>query len=194
MFKVTKMVWYNLKVGSWNLKYTALNPIEKEYPYCDSEGKVLEKVTGKFEKGYFLNSNGEKVDSAFRLINNKPYAKLQKTKEVTNYKEVDIKEVEDLLQERVYLIENDNLLEELKATGKALKFGFTNGNGFKVYKAYIYPSKLYSGYLFMSLGTTQISELIMAIDEVKAQKKEAEQISVTIQGVNRASVDELIAI
>lgn len=188
------MVWYNLKIGSWTLKYCALNPIEKEYPYCDSEGKELKKVSGKFEKGFFVNETGQKCDSAFRLINNKPYAKLSKTKEVNNYKEVGVGEVEDLLQERVYLVESDLLLNELQETGKALKFGFTNGNGFKVYKAYIYPSKIYKGYLFMSLGTTQISELITEIDEVKSQQKKAQQVMIQIQGVNRASVEELIQI
>jgi hypothetical protein len=188
-------LWYNLKVGSWIIKYTALNPTEKEYPYSDANGNELKKISGKFEKGYFVNeATQEKFDTAYRLINGKPYAKLQKTKEVKTYKEVELSEVEDLLQERVYLVEADSLLEELNATGKALKFGFTNGNGFKVYKAYLYPSKIYKNYLFMSLGTTQISEIITEIDEVKAQKKKAEQITATIQGINRASVEELIQI
>jgi len=186
------MVWYNLKIGNWNLKYTPLNPIQKEYPYCNQDGQILEKVSGKYEKGYFLTPDKKKVEVAFRLINNKPYAKLSKTKEVNNYKEIDLNEVEDLLQERVYLVECDNLLNELKTTQKALKFGFTNGNGFKVYKAYLYPSKIYEGYLFMSLGTTQISDLIMEIDEVKAQQKKAEEITLTISGINRAKVEDLI--
>jgi len=74
------MVWYNLKIGNWNLKYTPLNPIEKEYPICDEKGNILEKINGKFEKGHYLNQNKEKVNITFRLINNKPYSKLIKTK------------------------------------------------------------------------------------------------------------------
>jgi len=189
------MVWYNLKVGTFGLKYTPLNAVDKEYPYCDKDGNILKKVAGKFEKGYFINeATGEKNNEAFRLINNKPYAKLQKTKEVNNYKEVEIKEVEDLLTESVYLVECDNLLNELNESGMALKFGFTNGNGYKVSKAYVYPSKIYKGYLFMSLGRTQISELIGEIDSIKNDIKKAKQITATIQGINRASVEELIAI
>ncbi len=150
------MVFYNLQVGIWNLKYTPINPRAVEYPFCDSEGKPLTKIAGHYDKGYFLNEQtGEKIESAFKLINGKPYAKLQKTKVVQNYKEVDVCEVEDLLQERVYLVECDTLLRELRDTQKALKFGFSNGNGFKVYKAYLYPSKIYKDYLFMSLGTTR---------------------------------------
>jgi len=190
------MVFYNLKIGSWSVRYTPLNPIEREeYPICDFEGTLLNKLSGKYEKAIYTNpKTNEKVNEVFRLINNKPYAKLQKTKEVSNYKEVEIGEIEDLLQERVYLVESDLLLKELLTTEKALKFGFTNGNGFKVYKAYIYPSKIYKGYLFMSLGTTQISEIIREIDEVKQAKKKMEQIEISIQGINRARVEDLIQI
>jgi len=192
---MTKMVWFNLRIGIWNLKYTGLNPIEKEYENCDPNGNVLKKVSGKFEKGYYLNEKtGEKVDTAFKLINGKPYAKLSKTKEVNVYKEVDANEVEDLLCERVYLVECDALLQDLLASGKALKFGFTNGNGFKVYKAYISPSKIYQGYLFMHLGTTQISELIREIDEVKSKQKKFEMINVAVAGIDRAKVEDLLAI
>jgi len=49
------MVFFSLKIGIWNLKYTGLNPIEKEYENCDTNGNILKKVSGKFEKGYYLN-------------------------------------------------------------------------------------------------------------------------------------------
>ena len=188
-------MWFNLKIGNWNLRYTGLVPVVKEYENCDKDGNALKKISGKFEKGFFINEETqEQHDKAYKLINGKPYAKLSKTKEVTNYKEVDINEVEDLLQERVYLVDCDELLNDLKNSGKALKFGFTNGNGFKVYKAYLYPSKIYKDYLFMSLGTTQISELIREIDGIKQQKKKLEQIDLTLQGINKASVEDLIQI
>jgi len=189
------MVWYNLKIGIWNIRFTGLNPIEKEYPYCDKDGNELKKVSGKFEKGYFINEKtNEKHDTAFRLINGKPFAKLQKTKEVKAYKEVELSEVEDLLLERQYLVECDTLLNDLLASGKALKFGFTNGNGFKVFKAYLYPSQIYKGFLFMSCGTTQISELVREVIDENQQKKKLQSIELSIQGVNRASVEELIQI
>ncbi|HEY0090451.1 MAG TPA: hypothetical protein VGB37_16495 [Candidatus Lokiarchaeia archaeon] len=188
------MVWYSLKIGNWSIRYTPLNPIIKEYPSCNKDGKLLKKVAGRFESGYFIDEKGNKYDTAFKLINGKPYAKLQKTKETSNYKEVDINEVEDLLQERVYLAECNELLNELTNSEKSLKFGFTNGNGFKVYKAYIYPSKIYKGYLFMSLGTTQISEIIKEINEVKKEKKKLAEIDISLQGINRAKIEELITI
>lgn len=188
-------MFYNLKIGIWNIKYTGLNPVEREYESCDKDGNILSKVSGKFEKGYYMNNQtGERTETAFKLINGKPYAKLSKTKEVSNYKEVDVSEVDDLLTERVYLVECDTLLQELTDSNKALKFGFTNGNGFKYYLAYICPSKLYKGYLMMYLGTTQISELIREIDEVKSKSKKLEQINIAVAGINRLRVEDLITL
>jgi len=189
------MVWYNLKVGNYNLKYTPLSPLAKEYSNCDKDGNELKKISGKFEKGYFLNeTTQEKHDTSFKLINGKPYTKLSKTKEVEKFCEVDINEVEDLLQERVYLVEGNTLLNDLQSKGKALKFGFTNGNGFKVYKAYLYPSKIYKGFLFMSLGTTQISELVTEIAEIKKQEDKLAEITLSITGLNQLKVEDLLTI
>lgn len=194
------MVWYSLRVGSFNLKYTPLSPIDKKYPYCDIAGNVLKKVAGKFEKGYFINENtGEKSDKAFFLINGKPYAKLDKTKETDNYKEVDKNEVDDLIIEKQYVVECDSLFEEISETGKALKFGISLGGGgaygsVKVYKAYIHTSELYKGLLFMSLGTTQKSEVIKDIVDSQTQKKKLQEIEVTIMGVDKAKVEDLLVI
>ena len=189
------MVWYNLKIANFNLKITALNPIEQEYPYVDKNGTLLKKVAGSFTKGYFINEDTqEKHDTAFRLIKGKPYAKLSKTKEISIFKEVSENEVGDLLIEKQYLVENDVLLKELTEKGKALKFGFTNGNGFKVYKGYLYPSKVYKSYMILALGTTQISEIIKDIDEVKSQSKKLESIELTLQGISSAKVEDLISL
>lgn len=186
-------MWNNLKLGNFNLKITPLNPIEKEYPSCDKDGNLLKKISGKFEKGYYINEEtGEKHDTAFKLINGKPYSKLSKTKEINVFKEVDKAEVGDLLIEKQYLVENDLLLEELRTKGKAIKFGFTNGNGFKVFKGYLYPSEVYKNYMLLALGTTQISEIIKDIDEIKSQKKKLENIELTLQGINQAKVEDLI--
>lgn len=188
------MVWYDLKVGTFNLKITPLNPVEKEFPNCDKDGKPLKKVAGKYERGYFENEKGERFDVAFKLINGKPFAKLSKTKETKVYKEVDVKEVDDIIQEKIYLVECDDLYNELKETGKALLFGYTSGNGYKVYKAYIRPSELYQGFCFMVCGTTQISELMQEITETIKQKEKLKTLTLTIQGVDKARVEDLITL
>jgi len=191
------MVWYNLKIGSFNLKYTPLKPRVVNYPYCDSEGNVLKKVVKQTKREptiYINEETQEEHEQVFRLIKNKPMAKLNKTKEVINYKEVDKSEVDDLIIEKQYIVECDELLDNLKTTNKVLKFGFTNGNGFKVFKAYIHTSNLYKGWLFMSLGTTQKSEILLELKEIAKHKQKAKSIELTISGVDKAKVEDLIEI
>jgi len=43
-------MWNNIQIGKFKVKYTALDIPEKNYPYCDKDGNVLKKVSGKFEK------------------------------------------------------------------------------------------------------------------------------------------------
>ena len=187
-------IFYNLKIGSWACKITPLSPVEKDYPHCDKDGNLLTKVPGTYTKGHFVNdATGEKHTTTFRLINGKPFAKMDKTKEVTKYFEVDSSEADDLLVEKQYLVECDSLCEDLKNSGKALKFPFTNGY-FKGYKAYLLPSKIYSGFMIMYLGTTQISDIIRDIITDKDNNKKAKQVELTVQGIRKASVDDLIAI
>jgi len=189
------MVWYNLQVGTFNIKYTPLKPREVEFPYCDENGNALKRVVEGKGKVYFLNEEtNEKRDFAFKWINEKVVSKLQKTKQVNKYKEVEKQEVSDLIVEKEYIAECDNLLNELEETDKALKFGFTFGNGFKVYKAYIHTNPLYKGFLFMSVGTTQKSEIIQDIVEQTSQRKKIQQTEMCIKGIERAKVEDLIEI
>jgi hypothetical protein len=182
------------------MKYTALNPIEKKYPYCDSNGNLLKSVSGKFEKGYFLNeATQEKHDTAFFLVNNKPLAKIGRTKETDNYREVSLNEVDDLIIEKQYIVESNKLYEDLINSGKALKLGMSFGGGgrygsIKVYYAYIYPSTLYKGLLFMSVGTTRKSEVLLSIVEELETKHKLEGLNIAIQGVDKAKVEDLIQI
>lgn len=189
------MVFYNLKIGSYEVKYTPLKINSVDYPYCDKEGNVLKRVVEGKTTAYYINEKTqEKHNIAFRLINNKPMAKLSKTKEVTNYKEVESKEVNDLIIEKEYLVFNDLLLRDLKDSKKVLKFGFTNGNGFKVYLAFIYINPLYPNLLFMCLGNAKKSEIIKQIKELQTQKEKLKSIELSIQGINKAKVEDLIQI
>lgn len=184
-------MFYNLRVGSFNLKYSPLKPIEQEFPYCDKDGNLLKRIAKVKGEYAFIDDKGTEHKTAFKLINGKATAKLSKTKETDRYKEVDRKESEDLIVEGEYFVDCDRLLNELKESGKSLKFGFTFGNGYKVYKAYIYVDELYNN-LFMRVGTTQKSELLQEIIAETKQKQKAESISLTIQGIERAKVEDLI--
>ena len=190
-------MWNSLKIKDFNLKITALNPIEKEYPIVDKDGNLLRRVSGTFTKGHFINdATGEQHEKALRLINGKALAEIPRTKEVKaeRTKEVDVSEVEDLLIEKTYLVECDSLLRELNEKGKALKFPYSNGRGYKAYKTYIFPSKIYKSYLVMVCGTTQISELITEITEIKSQAKKLNEVELSIQNLSKAQAEDLIEI
>jgi len=187
-------MFYNLRIGNFMLKYTPLKSREVNFPYCDKDGKLLKRVVEGKGTAYFIDNDGNKTQNSFRLINGIARAKLSRTIEVNNFKEVDNSEVEDLLTEKCYYVESDLLLNELQDSDRALKFGFTFGNGFKVYKAYIHTSKLYPNCLFMSCGTTQKSEVLSEIAEIRKQKNKAQQIDLTISGIERAKVEDLIQI
>lgn len=193
------MVWYNLRVGNWFIKYTPLKPKENKYPYCDDKGNLLKYVSGGFNEGYFEDSEGNRHDNHFFLINGKPYAKLDKTKETDRYIEVDRAEVDDLIIEKEYVVDSASLYEELSNSGKALKFGLSFGGGgkfgsVKTYYAYIHTSELYKGYLFMSCGTTKKSEAMNEIVESMKQSEKMKQLNLTIQGIDKAKVEDLIAL
>lgn len=192
------MIWYNLRIGTYYIKYTALKPKEVKYPYCDKEGNILKYINGKFESGYFVNeATQEKHEQAFFLINGKPYAKLEKTKETDRFIEVDKNEVDDLIIEKEYVVDCPRLYDELMNSGKALKLGISFGGGgrfgsVKTYYAYIHTSELYKGFLFMSCGTTKKSEAMINVVEGLNQQKKLKELSITISGIDKAKVEDLI--
>ena len=185
------MVWYNLKIGNWLAKYTPINPKKEQFEDCDKDGNVLTRVSGSYTKGHFLDTKGNQIDTAFKLIKGNPRAKFSKMKEVSVFKEVNLSECDDLIIEKQYLVECDGLLEELKTTNKVLKFGFTAGNGYKLYFAYLKPSK-YDGFLEMVCGTTNKNEVILDLIAGIQAKKKVKQITASIEGVERAKVEDLL--
>lgn len=193
------MTFYKLNIGNkWNIKYTPLNPIEKEYPYCDANGNILKKISGKFEKGYFINeATNEKHEKAYKLVNGKASEGFKgRIKEVGKYIEVDKEEVSDLLIEKEFLGEDNKMYNDLMESGKAIKLGGYFGNGFKVYKVYITPNPLYKGFLDIRCGTTNKSELMRDIigemEETNRLSDKLKEVELEISKVNQAKVEDLI--
>ena len=179
------MVWFNISIGKHRAKYVPLNPQENDYPYCDENGNILTKVSGKFEKGYFEDDKGNKHEKSFRLINGKASAGFTGRIKELNIKETPIEEAEDLLIEKEFLIECETLYDELIEKNKA-------------YKLVITPSKLYKGFCNMKAGTTQKSEIIKEVvselEETKKLKQRLADVELTIQKVQKVNVEDLIKI
>lgn len=194
------MVWYNITLENFSGKYTALNPQVEEYPYCDSEGNILKRVSGKFEKGHFINEKtGEKHDKAFKLINGKASSGFSgRIKEVEELTYVEKGESEDLLVEKEFLLDSPRLYEKLSKENKEAVMGGWFGNGYKAYKVYIVPSELYKGFCIMKGGRTQksqiIKQLVGDLTEMNNLKEKLASVELTIQKVNKAKVEDLLKI
>jgi hypothetical protein len=194
------MVWNNIQIGKFKVKYTALDVPRKDYPYCDKDGNELKKVSGKFERGHYINEkSGEKHDKAYKLINGKASSGfVGRIKNIENPIEISKDEVEDLLIEKEYLAENQELYNELESKGKAYKFGGWFGNGYKAYRVYVYPSKLYKGFCIMACGRGQksevIKELVAELEEDNRMKKKVAEFEKELDNVNKVKVDELIQV
>lgn len=184
------MVWHNLRIGNFKAKVTSINKKEVVYPDVDENGNELKRVSGHFEKGYFLTSEGNKVERAFKLINGKARDKLQKTKEVVAFKEVSKFEVFNLMSESYYYVECDELQEYLKEKDTAIKFGFTNGNGYKIYVAYVV---LFGNALIMFCGQGYLTEQLQEVEEGKIAQKLLAELK-GVPKVEALKVEELIAL
>lgn len=200
--------WYEISVGSFKLKYARISnddDFDIKYPYCDSKGNLLKRISGKItekDKAYFLNeATNEKHETALRLVNGTPKEiKFSgRTKEVKQYKEVDKAEVEDMNVISEYLVDNDELYNDLLNSGKALKFVAHFGTGEKALNyCFILPSELYKGFLYMKIGKTFKSDVVTSMvserTDLKAKAKVLSQVALTIQTHNQAQANELMAL
>lgn len=193
------MVWFDLKLGKYKIKYTPLAVVEKNYPYCDENGKLLTRVSGKVEKGYFEDEEGNRHEKAYRLINGKASDGFKgRIKEIENPIEVEETEAEDILIEKEFLVENEQLFNDLTEKRQALKFGGWFGNGYKAYRCYVTPSKLFKGWCIMKVGRGSKSEIMREIisdlDESKRLIEKLKQIDLDTQKINKVKVEEMIEI
>ena len=151
------MTWYNLNITlngkKIPTKYFRLTSEKKEYPPCDADGNELERVQGKVERGHWINpKTQEKHDKAFRLINGKPTEEFKgRIKDVERVKEMPRNEI-DIIIEKQFLIDSEELYKELKESNKALVFAGFFGTGYNVEKCYVYASDLFPNFCEMITG------------------------------------------
>jgi len=186
------MVFYSINVGNYNIKYSPFNSNDEQYPICDKDGEVLDYVKGTRTNGYYVKPNTEeKVTKTFMLVNGKPKEKFERTKQTNHFKIVEETESEDLVNPKQYLCECNELLEELKASGKALKFGISFGGKSKPYYAIISVNKLYNRLeMWISKGkkSEQYQEYLQTLDDQKA----IQEITLSIDGIDKVKIEELI--
>ena len=184
------MVYYELRIGNFKAKITPIKAVlEENYQDVDINGKPLKWIKGSATRGYFVDSDEKKAEKGYKLINGKVMDKLEKTKEVKMYREVDRKEVDNLMKEAYYYVDCDELKEQLQDSNKALKIAYSNGNGFKLYFGYI---SLFGNALILFLGRGFLSEQINQIEDETIAKKSLEELKGI--KIDKAKVEDLIQI
>jgi len=188
---------YNLKFhtseyGTIEGQYFNIDKERKEFENCDSNGLLVKKVIEQKEIAHYENSEGKIVpkEQMVKLVSGKPASKLSKTKEVKDFSIATSTEAQDLLKEHYYQFVSstpsaEKLLEFLGSNGKALKFTFSNGNGYKVYQAYLMN---YQGVFVIVLGYGYLTEQIEpeAVVISREEKKKATKL------VAEATIDNLM--
>jgi hypothetical protein len=195
-------MWYDLSLGKYKVKYTPIHTPENEYPDVDEKGMPLKRISGNFTRGYFINEKtGEKHDKAFKLINGQVSSGWTgRIKEVKDNEMffVDEAESEDLITEHTNLVESRALFDELKEKKQAVIFAGFFGNGFKVYKCYVIPSKIYDGFCLMRCGRGQLSEqitnIVCELTEYRKLKAKVEEIELKAKKVNNINPLDIIKI
>ena len=186
------MVFFSIRVGNYNIKYSPFSDEDEQYPICDKEKTILEYVKGTRTNGYYINPvSKEKVDKTFMLVNGEPKEKFEKTKETDKFRIVENQEANDLVNPKMYIVECDKLKEELRESGKSLKFGFSNGGKSKPYYAIVCFQPLFNT-LEMWISKAKKSEQYADYTNSLQDKQKLREMTLMIEGIDKAKVEDLI--
>lgn len=185
-------MFFSVRVGSYLIRYQPFNDNDEQYPIVDKDKNLLEYVKGTRTNGYYINpTTKEKVDKTFMLVNNEPKEKFERTKETDKFKLVEANEKEDLVNPKYYICECDKLKEELKASGKALKFGLSFGGKSKPYYAIICVNPIFDT-LEMAISKGKKSEQYIQYTTELNDKQRLKELTLMIDGIDKAKVEDLV--
>lgn len=186
------MVFYSVRVGTFIIRYQPFSDDDEQYPIVDKDKNILEYVKGSRTNGYYVNpTTKEKVNKTFMLVNGEAKEKFERTKETDKFKLVEQNERDDLVNPKMYLVECDRLKEELRATGKALKFGISFGGKSKPYYAIVCLNTIFNT-LEMWISKGKKSEQYLEYTTALADKEKVKQMTIMIDGIDKAKVEDLI--
>lgn len=171
------------KINDYDIEVLGkIEQAREEYPSCDEQGNEVIVEKGEYKKAVYKNKEGVIISKVYKLIGGKPYEKFKKTDKVTACVEVPKTDVYDLIIECAYLCRNDELKEYLQKKDVALKFLYTNGNGYKAYYSYLC---VYQNRLIMYCGFGSMIQQITAIEKDKVKE-------VTKEVIERANPESVL--
>lgn len=185
-------VFYSVRVGTYLMRYSPFSDNDEQYPIVDENKMPLEYVKGTRTNGYYVNpTTKEKVERTFMLVNDTPKEKFERTKETDKFKIVEANEKEDLVNPKFYIVECDKLKEELRASGKALKFGISFGGKSKPYFAIVCLNPIFNT-LEMAISKGKKSEQYLEYATELNDKKKLNELTLSIVGIDKAKVEDLV--
>jgi hypothetical protein len=188
------MVFFSVRVGTYLVKYCPFNDNDEQYPIVDKDKNALDYVKGTRTNGYYVNPvSKERVEKTYMLVNNEPKEKFDRTKETDKFKIVEQSEIADLVNPKMYIVECDKLKEELRATGKALKFGISFGGKSKPYYAIVCLNMLFNT-LEMWISKGKKSEQYLEYTDALKDKEKLREMTLMIEGIDKAKVEDLITL
>ena len=188
------MRFNSIKVGNYSIRYAPFSDEDIAYPVCDKNKVLLEYVKGSRVEGHYVNPDTKEVaETTFILVGNDVKEKFARTSETSKFKIVDVSEREDLVNPKQYLAECEALKTELISTGKALKFGISMGGKSKPYFAIVSVNQLYNT-LEMWISKAKKSEQYLSYTNDLADKQKLKEMTLSISGIDKASVEDLITL
>lgn len=188
------MKFNTIRVGTFNIKYAPFSDEDVAYPVCNKDKVLLEYVKGSRTEGYYINPETKVIEpNTFILVGNDVKEKFARTSETDKFKMVEGNEKDDLVNPKQYIAECDKLLEELKESGKALKFGISFGGKSKPYFAIISVNPIYNT-LEMWISKAKKSDQYIEYSTELADKRKLKEITVSISGIDKAKVEDLITL
>jgi hypothetical protein len=188
------MVFFSVRVGTFLIKYSPFSDNDEQFPIVDKDKNLLDYVKGTRTNGYYINpATKEKVDKTYILVNDEVKDKLPRTKETDKFKIVDKNEIADLVNPKMYIVECDKLKDELSITNKALKFGISFGGKSKPYYAIVCLNPIYN-ILEMWISKGKKSEQYLSYTENLKDRQRLQEITLSIDGIDKAKVEDLITL
>ena len=125
------------------------------------------------------------------LVNDTAKEKFERTKETDKFKIVEQNERDDLVNPKMYIVECDKLKDELRASGKSLKFGISFGGKSKPYYAIVCLNTIFN-VLEMWISKAKKSEQYLEYTTELADKVKLRELTLMIDGIDKAKVEDLI--
>lgn len=164
------MVWKNLTIGKYEIKYMPLSYKMKTLKDCTPDGKTVTKIRGMKTPDKWLDEEGKEIEKPIhKLVNGKAIPPAQPSHSIKEDKIMPTEETIIVGSEASYLVKAPLLQDMIHKEGP-ITFNVVLGRGYKVVRAVITQEERKNiKFLLMKTGRKMITEV--PIQELLADAK-----------------------